>query len=93
MNRQRRIDQSLYYKACELATQNNFVFKSEELKFYYQFNPSVELIISPKPNGGLLICVENDIDSSPIFLDRDGENLIEPIIEMIAMLAKQNVAN
>ena len=93
MIRQGRIDQSLYHKACELATQNNFVFKGEELKFYYQFNPFVELIISPKPNGGLSICVENEIDSSPIFLDRDGENLIEPIIEMIAMLAKQNVAN
>ena len=90
---QKRIDQSLYHKACELATQNNFVFKSEELKFYYQFNPSVELIILPKPNGGLLICVENDINSSPIFLDRDGENLIEPIIEMIAMIAKQNAPN
>ena len=81
---------SLYHKACAIATQNSFVFKGEELAFYYQFNPLIKLIISPKPNDGLLICVENQISASPIFLDRDGENLIEPIIEMIALLAKQN---
>ena len=80
----------LYHKACAIATQNSFVFKGEELAFYYQFNPLIKLIISPKPNDGLLICVENQISASPIFLDRDGENLIEPIIEMIALLAKQN---
>ena len=80
---------SLYHKACAIATQNSFVFKGEELAFYYQFNPLIKLIISPKPNDGLLICVENQISASPIFLDRDGENLIEPIIEMIALLARR----
>ena len=79
----------LYHKACAIATQNSFVFKGEELAFYYQFNPLIKLIISPKPNDGLLICVENQISASPIFLDRDGENLIEPIIEMIALLARR----
>ena len=80
---------SLYHKACAIATQNSFVFKGEELAFYYQFNPLIKLIISPKPNDGLLICVENQISDSPIFLDRDGKNLIEPIIEMIALLARR----
>lgn len=81
---------SLYHKACAIATQNSFVFKGEELAFYYQFNPLIKLIIRPKPNDGLLICVENQTSASPIFLNRDGKNLIEPIIEMIALLAKQN---
>ena len=52
-------------------------------------HPLIKLIISPKPNDGLLICVENQTSASPIFLDRDGKNLIEPIIEMIALLARR----
>jgi hypothetical protein len=87
-----RTDNSLYHKACEIATQNGFIKGNELFEFYDPYGNGIKLIISPKPNGGLLICVENNNDVSPIFLDREGTNLIEPIIKMITMFVGINAS-
>ncbi len=87
-----RTDNSLYHKACEIAAQNGFIKGGELFKFDDPYGNGIKLMISPKPNGGLLICVENNDDVAPIFLDREGENLIKPIIELIAMFVKINAS-
>ena len=88
-----RTNNSLYHKACEIATQNGFIKSDALFQFDDPYGNGIKLMISPKPNGGLLICVENNDDVAPIFFDRDGENLIEPIIKMIAMFVRINAPN
>lgn len=81
---------SLYHKACEIAMQNGFTKDGELFLFYFDGSPDYKLTIAPKPNNGLLICVEDTNDNAPIFLDQSGENLIEPIIDMIAFLIRKS---
>lgn len=82
--------QSLYHKACEIAAQNGMQHDFEkELFIFRSSNSKCKLKIIPKPDNGVLICVEKGGDIAPVFLDKSAEPLIEPIIDMIAFLMRE----